>query len=311
MLRPILICVLLASLACGGGSDAGRSGAHAVRSGPPVVVVTFHPTQYLVTRLAGELVRVVCDVPPDADALFWEPDRRAVQRMQRADLIVFNGAGLERWTARVSLPLSRVLDSSAALAGSLLEYEDTEVHSHGVGAQHAHTGVDAHVWLDPRNALEQARAIHAALARILPGAVRGELNDNLASLESDLLALDARLVALSARLGEQHLYASHPAYGYLRARYGWHLVDLDLDPAQMPSDETLEALRGVLAQRPGRLILWESEPAAEIAARLLELGLTGIVYSPAESLGPAERAAGLDFLAVQRANVEALEASLE
>ncbi|MEE8468605.1 MAG: metal ABC transporter substrate-binding protein, partial [Planctomycetota bacterium] len=116
MLRLTLILTLLTLLACGGGGDADRSDAHADRSGPPVVVVTFHPTEYLVTRLAGDLVRVVCDVPPDADALFWEPDRRAVQRMQRADLIVLNGAGLERWTERVSLPRSRVLDSSRALA---------------------------------------------------------------------------------------------------------------------------------------------------------------------------------------------------
>lgn len=306
-----MLFVLLALLACGGGGDTDGSDARAVRSGPPVVVVTFHPTEYLVTRLAGELVRVVCDVPPDADALFWEPDRRAVQRMQRADLIVLNGAGLERWTQRVSLPWSRVLDSSAQLGGSLLEYEDTQVHSHGVGAEHAHTGVDAHVWLDPRNALEQARAIHGALARILPGAARGALNDNLASLQSDLLALDARLVALSARLGRQHLYASHPAYGYLRARYGWRLVDLDLDPAQMPSNEALEALRGLLQERPGQLILWESKPTPQITASLLELGLTGIVYSPAELLGPEDRAGGLDFLTLQRANVQALEAGLE
>lgn len=313
MLRPTLalLLVLLPLLACGAEQGVDRSHASADRAGPPVVVVTFHPTEYLVKRLAGERVRVVCDVPPDADALFWEPDRRAVQRMQRADLIVLNGAGLERWTERVSLPRSRVLDSSAALAGSLLEYEDSQVHSHGSGAEHVHTGVDAHLWLDPNLALEQARSIHAGLARILPAAARGELNQSLAALENDLSALDARLVALSERLGEQFLYASHPAYGYLAARYGWRLVDLDLDPAEMPSAEALEALRALLAERPGRLILWESEPAAEIAARLLELGLTGIVYSPAELLGPEERAAGLDFLAVQRANVQALEASLE
>jgi len=311
MSRLTLILVLLALSACGGDSDSDRSGAPADRSGPPVVVVTFHPTEYLVTRLAGERVRLVCDVPPDADALFWRPDRQAVQRMQSADLVVLNGAGLERWTEHVSLPRSRVLDSSAKLAGSLLQYEDTRVHSHGMGTEHTHTGVDAHVWLDPNNVLEQARAIHGALARLLPGAARGDLNDNLVALESDLLALDARLALISERLGEQHLYASHPAYGYLRARYGWRLVDLDLDPAQMPSNEALEALRGLLRERPGKLILWESEPSPEIASRLRELGLEGIVYSPAELLGPGAREAGSDFLTLQRANVKALEASLE
>ena len=312
---PLLLLLLLLPLlflaACGGGSGPGPGRAPASGpggDGPPLVVTTFHPTEYLAARIAGDLATVVCDLPPGGDALFWTPDDGALRRMQGADLIVLNGAGMEAWREHVSLPEARVVDSSAAFAQRFLEFAQPLTHSHEPqGRSHTHQGLDAHVWMDPLNALEQARAIHAGLLGCLGSLgeeARDILDGNLASLEAELRALHGSLAALEIPDGE-HLYASHPAYRYLAARHAWAVVDLDLDPRAPPDPATLGSVAESLERARGRILLWESEPLPAVAQGFADLGLESVVYDPAEN-----PPAGADFLAIQRGNAQRLAAAL-
>ena len=38
----------------------------------PVVYTTFYPTAYFTQRIAKDYAKVVCPVPEDEDAIFWE-----------------------------------------------------------------------------------------------------------------------------------------------------------------------------------------------------------------------------------------------
>jgi len=103
------------------------------------------------------------------------------------------------------------------------------------------------------------------------------------------------------------LLASHPAYNYVARRYGWNIKNLDLDPQQMPDNESLDEIRTLLKEHPARFILWESAPDPAIAARLeAELELTSVVFSPCELHSAADRDAGLDYLSVMRQNIQNL-----
>ena len=301
--------VLLTLTAC--GPDAPEVMNVAEARARPLVITTFYPTEYLATRLAQGLADVRCDVPADADALFWRPTEEQVHDYQAADLVVLHGAGLETWIDQVSLPLSRTLDSTAAMRERFVEFDDAVTHTHGGGEAHTHAGIDAHTWMDPLNLKVQAAAILGRLSRLLPDH-ESDLRANFKALEADLDALHDSLAALDEVAPGQHLYASHPAYNYLIARHGWPMVNLDLDPGEMPGEEVLTALRAQLEESPGETILWESEPLPELAQLLgEELGLESVTVSPCELLDDAARAAGHDYLSVQRANVEALRAALE
>ncbi len=73
----------------------------------------------------------------------------------------------------------------------------------------------------------------------------------------------------------------------------------------MPSDETFAEIKARMADHPAEYIVWEGEPSPEIEQRFRdELGLESVVFSPVEQLGEEERAAGLDYLKVMRANLE-------
>lgn len=282
-MRParLALCLTL-FLHAGCGEKVATTPAPPTRA-KPEVWTTFYPTTWMTRRIAGDLVEVRCPLPDDEDPIFWQPDTQALEGYQAADLVVINGAEFEKWVATASLPTAWLVDSAKALEPDFVRFEGVPKHSHGPGAAHTHEGIDGHTWLDPKNALVQAQAIHRGLRRLLP-AKQAELDRGLAALAQDLNGLDAELKRLGSLPEGRHLYASHPAYNYLAKRYGWRVANLDLDPETMPTDEVFAAVKAKLAAQSGTHLLWEAQPQAEIAARFeRELGLVSLVVEPCET----------------------------
>ncbi|MEZ5965233.1 MAG: metal ABC transporter substrate-binding protein [Planctomycetota bacterium] len=295
--RPgLLLAGLVSVTACGGDPPAPAAA--------PYVLASFYPLTYFANRIAQGTVEVGCPLPPDTDPVTWRPDRHDVELLQQASLVLINGASFEQWVDKVSLPQSRVVDTSRGLTDRLLTYE-TVTHSHGAGGAHTHTGTDGHTWLDPNNAKVQSRAVHDALAKAFPAHV-AEFAAGLARLDEDLDALHSEFQAVTAKIGTAAVLASHPAYNYLASRYGWQVRDLHLDPGAQPSDADVEAARA--ARGSGKaVLLWETEPTDAMRTTLSALGVESVVFSPCETTPPA----GVDYLAAMRANLQRLAAALD
>jgi zinc transport system substrate-binding protein len=265
------------------------------------VATTFYPLSYFAQRIGDAHIEVVCPLPDEADPSTWMPDTTAIQVYQQADVILVNGAGFEHWLSKVSLPNSKVVETTQPLREQLLQFEQAITHSHGSTGQHSHEGIDGHTWLDPQNAILQAGEIRQALLRLLPQAA-AELTANADALAADLRELDAALRKLTETLGDRPLLASHPAYNYLAKRYGWKLTSLSLDPDERPSAETLAEVRSAVAKAPAHVLLWERGPRGEVAeAYQQEFGLRSVVFSPCET-----PTVGEDYLAAMQHNVTRL-----
>lgn len=298
MLRPSWsLSVLLGLSAC---RDAAPPAA-AVES---YVLTTLYPLTYFAQRIAGDAVDIGCPLPPGADPIFWQPGRHEIASLQGATLILTNGAAFERWIDKTSLPMSRVVDTSKAFAERYVKFQTT-THSHGAGGQHTHEGIDGHTWLDPLNAKLQSQAIHDALAKAFPQHV-ARFAAGLAALQQDLDALHLEFEKVTALLGSAKLLASHPAYNYLAARYGWSITNLDLDPEGEPSAAAVQSVDK--ARGAGKtILLWEAEPHAKARAAF---AVESVVFSPCEALAPERIAAGEDYVSVMRGNLARLSSAL-
>lgn len=274
-------------------------------SAPEGIYTTFYPVTYFANRIAGDRLEIICPLPDGEDPIFWKPSPDVIRRYQKAELILANGASLEKWMPRTPLPRARLVKTAEVFERDFLTYAEATTHSHGSEGEHTHQGVDGHTWLDPIQAIQQAEVIRDALIRIRPGD-EAAFRKGFEALEKDLRSLDQRLAALDG-MKSGWTYASHPAYDYLARRYGWQMVNLDLDPDEPPTEEQLEEIRAHLAEKPSDRILWESAPREETARRLRdELGLESVVFSPVESVPEA----GEDYLSVMRKNLDALTAAL-
>ena len=90
----------------------------------------------------------------------------------------------------------------------------------------------------------------------------------------------------------------------MKKRYGWNVVNLDLDPESMPGDEVIAAIAESQKNTPARHLLWEGEPTKEIRERFeRELGLASVVFSPCELMDPEDLESGADYMKVMRKNL--------
>lgn len=240
---------------------------------PRVVAVTY-PLQFFAERLLGDAAEVVFPVPPETDPSFWRPSISDISSIQSADLIMLNGAGFATWIDRVSLPRSRVVNTSSAFSDQYIVTE-TITHSHGDGGEHSHEGLANYIWLDPALAGQQAGAIAAAAVR--RGLVPQDAADaRLAALQADLSALAEAAVPAT----EAVFIATHPRYQYLARAFGLRIEALEWEAGAAPDAAQLADLQAKMDGSGATVLIWEAEPPAASREAVQAMGLTSVIFPP-------------------------------
>jgi len=269
------------------------------------IYVVNYPLKYFAERIAGDHARVVFPAPAEKDPAYWMPDAATVAAYQKADLILLNGANYAKWVRKVSLPRSKMVDTSAKFKDRLITAEEVVTHSHGAAGAHAHESLAFTTWLDFDLAAKQAGLVMKALSRKKPAA-RDFFKKNYAALEHDLLALDEEMKRIAAKNPLSPLVASHPVYDYLSRRYGFNMRSVHWEPDEFPSDAQWSELRAILKKHPAKWMIWEGEPMKESAERLKAIGINSLVFDPCGNI-PDQG----DFMSVIRRNGKNLESAFQ
>jgi zinc transport system substrate-binding protein len=269
-------------------------------AGPLNVYVVNYPLKYFAERIGGDQVKVQFPVPADVDPAYWNPDLAAISAFQKADLILLNGAGYAGWVAKVSLPRSKMVDTSRQFKDQYIITKEALTHSHGVGIEHSHEALTFTTWLDFEIATRQAEAIVSALGRKRPQ-LRDTFQRNYKALAVDLETLDRDIQAIVSKNPATPLIASHPVYDYFARRYGLNLVSVHWEPDQVPHDDQLREFEKILKRHPAEWMIWEGQPVQASVAQLKALGVDSLVFDPCGNL-PDQG----DFMTVMRRNVEDL-----
>ena len=267
----------------------------------PVVYVSNYPLKYFTERIAASLVDIKFPARSAGDPAYWQPAPEQIVEMQQADLIILNGASYEKWLKNVTLPQSRLVQTSAGFTDKLIPLEETVTHSHGLEGEHEHAGTAFTSWLDMTLAVEQAKAIKDALAKLLPQH-RSQFEDQFKKLETDLLALDAEMNQIVSASPNRKVVFSHPVYQYLERRYGIAGMSVHWEPEELPDDEMWTDFKHILEHHPAKWMIWEGEPDKSIVTELDKRGINSVVFDPCGS----EPDKG-DFLAVMRQNINNIQ----
>jgi zinc transport system substrate-binding protein len=269
------------------------------------IYVVNYPLKYFAERIAGDRAKVVFPAPSEGDPAYWMPDAETVAAYQKADLILLNGANYAKWVRKVSLPRSKMVDTSAKFKDRYITAEEVVTHSHGAEGAHAHESLAFTTWLDFDLAAKQARVAMEALSRKKPAA-EDFFKKNYAALEHDLLALDNEMKSIAAKNPLLPLFASHPVYDYLSRRYGLNMKSVHWEPDEFPSDAQWSELRAMLKKHPAKWMIWEKEPMKESAERLKAIGVNSLVFDPCGNI-PDQG----DFMSVIRRNGENLKPAFQ
>ncbi len=228
-----------------------------------------------------------------------------MSEIQSADLILANGAGYAKWMEKVSLPSSKIVNTSEGFKDKFIEIKDGPTHSHGGDGAHSHTEIAFTTWLDFKLAIVQASAVKHALVRLIPDKAAA-LNQNFNILKDELELLDARMETLAIGVGDKGIIGSHPVYQYLSQGYGINIKSLHWEPDVMPTAMEWNDLESLAEKKKINMMLWENTPIAEITDRLNKIGFTIIVFNPCGN----EPKNG-DFMSVMANNLSQFELTEE
>ncbi len=274
-----------------------------LQAAPELNIYTVnYPLKYFAQTIAAEHASVTLPMPNDIDPAFWAPQAEDIAGLQKADVILLNGANYAKWLPTVSLPLFKLVNTSSEFRDAYIPLTEGITHNHGAGGKHSHTGIAFTTWLDLSLAEKQAKAIYKALSRKKPN-LNADFVKNYIPLQENLQKMDAELKAVAESLQGQPLIGSHPVYQYLSKAYQLNLQSVHWEPEEAPTAEQWQGLKELLQSHPAKWMVWEGEPAVETVAELEKLGVKSIVFSPA---GNAPETG--DFLSVMQQNIANLKA---
>ena len=264
------------------------------------VVASFYPVYEFVKEIGGNKVDVTCLIPIGVEPHDYEPTIQQIQNAETADLVVYNGAGLEKWIDKIKAKFK--VEASQGL--NLLMSNDTGTFG----------TYDLHVWLDPILAELEVENIRDALVKIDPANTQyykanadrfiGKLND-----------LDDRIKTELATCNKKDFIAFHNAFTYFANRYGLnqHSVHLGLTPEGEVLPQRLQEVI-VLARDLGLHIVYSEDlvdpRSSEVIAQEIPNGKV-LILSPIEGINSEEQRAGIGYLDKMNENVENLKKGLE
>ncbi len=248
------------------------------------VVGSFYPIYEFVKRVGGNKVDVSTLIPIGVEPHDFEPTIQQIQKAGSADLVVYNGAGLEKWSDKINSKFK--VDASQGL--SLLTGNVTKTTG----------GYDPHVWLDPILAKREVENIRDALVKVDPTNSQyykanadifiGELND-----------LDNKIKDELSNCSKKDFIAFHNAFTYFASRYGLNQHGIQ---GLTPEGEILpQRLQGViqLARDLGLNIIYSEDlvdpRSAEVIAQEIPNGKV-LILSPIEGINAEEQKDGIGYL---------------
>ena len=272
---------------------------------PLTVYAVNYPLKYFAERIGGEHVKCVFPAPDDVDPAYWIPDTATIAAYQQADLVLLNGAGYAGWVDKVSLPRSKLINTSRDFRDQYITIKSAVSHSHGPGGAHAHEGAAFTTWIDFNLAARQAKAIADAFSRKKAGQ-RQIFQKNYSALERELMEIDQKIKELTSKEASKPLLGSHPVYDYFARRYGLKMKSVHWEPDEAPTDAQWAELQSILAKHPAQWMIWEGEPMKESTQRLKSIGVDSLVFDPCGNT-PVQG----NFLNVMRQNVENLKSAFK
>lgn len=224
-----LIAALAAVVLLAGCSGAGSGGAGGGGHGKLRVVATTTQVQDFARVIGGDRIQLSGILKPNVDPHDYEPSPADLDAIARADVLVKNGVGLEKW-----------LDAairSAGFHGTVVDASQGVKIRTGNGSDEQRGG-DPHIWHNPLNAKIMCANIERAFAAADPAGA-ATYKANLAAYEARLTSLDAWIARQISGLANKRLVTNHDAFGYYVDRY--HLVFVG---AIIPSFDTSAELSG-------------------------------------------------------------------
>ncbi|WP_397361779.1 metal ABC transporter solute-binding protein, Zn/Mn family [Paenibacillus sp.] len=321
----ILALVLVFTLTACGPKSSGS-----IVEGKVNVVTTFYPIYEFTREIGGDDINAINLLPVGVEPHDWTPRSQDIINTSKAQLFLYNGAGLEGWVPN----FLKGLDSSSKAVAvevskgiDLIMTDEDDGHDHGGSGEEDHHEEDAdhnshaagdslhtdpHTWVSPKSAIIMARNIKESLQSVDPEH-KDSYEERYNKLAERLQALDSKFEQELTKLPNHKIVVSHQAFSYLTRDYGLeqHAI-MGLSPDAEPRGQDLVNLAKMVKEEDIRYIFFEELVSDKLAKTLAaEAGVSTMVLNPVEGLTAEQEKNGDNYFTLMEKNLQNLIMALQ
>ncbi|MFC9945035.1 zinc ABC transporter substrate-binding protein AztC [Streptomyces pratensis] len=302
LLTVITLVFAATATACTSGDDRPR------------VVVTTNILGDITQEIVGDEAEVTVLMKPNADPHSFGLSAVQAAELERADLVVFNGLGLEENVLR-HVDAARESGVAAFEVGKAVDPLTFRLGGDG-GPEKEAGQPDPHFWTDPHRVREAAGLIADQVVEHVTGVDEKAVRDNAARYDGQLAGLTTWMEKSFDRIPEDRraLVTNHHVFGYLAERFGFRVIGAVIPSGTTlasPSSSDLRSLTEAMRDAGVRTVFADSSQPTRLAEVLrTELGgQVRVVELYSESLTEKGKGAGT-YLQMMRANTDAMAEGL-
>lgn len=301
-IRYSLLLILLVLVGCGSAASSAPASTLATSSTPAATtasstiraVTTMSILADLIKNVGGERVVVQNVIPVGAGAEDYQPTPQDAKTIAQADVLFFNGHGLEEWLDDLFTSAGKPELQRIELSKDLPALE--------IGSAEFADG-NPHFWLNPQYTIRYVEVIRASLSQLDPAGA-AIYAANAAAYSAELTRLDQELAAAFGAIpaADRKMVTNHDAFPYFAERYGFRIVGNVLgNPESEPSAGDLARLVQTLKAEQVKAIFAESQYSSKLVDTLAqEAGIAVVAHLYTDSL--ADGASGNSYVALMRTN---------
>ena len=271
------------------------------------VLATFYPLLDFAQNVGGDKVNVTLLVPETVDVHEFEPTPSSIEAVASANVLVYNGAGLEPWIGDVV---------SAADNSKLVQVDTSQgIQLLPVSAefQKDNRTIDPHIWLDPLNAKQQVNNILQGLIKADPADTQ-YFTQNAQTYDAKLDALNAQIISIttSPNVKTHYFITFHEAFAYFAKQYNLTQLPISGPFEEEPTPSDIQNVITAIHQYHLLYVGYESLENPAISQSIAsQTNATLVPMNPIEGLTAQEKAAGDNYISLMQATVANIQLALD
>jgi ABC-type Zn uptake system ZnuABC Zn-binding protein ZnuA len=258
----------------------------------------------IANNVAGNRFQVDSLIPLGLDPHGFEPTPADAARLERCDMLIINGGGIETWLPSLQSTiggLDKILDASRGIPSRAMPD----------GTQ----GDDPHFWLDPTLVIRYVENIRDRFSQIDP-AGQSAFTANADLYIQQLRSLDQWIQSSVAAIPAERriLVTNHDSLGYFADRYGFRILGTlipSTSSGSEPSAQQLAQLVDIMRSSGAKAIFLDAGSNRQLADQMArETGATVVADLYVHSLS-APGGDAPTYIEMMRRNVERIVAALQ
>ncbi|MGD0449561.1 MAG: zinc ABC transporter substrate-binding protein [Candidatus Bathyarchaeia archaeon] len=298
----ILVAVIIVATIAAGVYLNNNKGTNS--SSKLTVLATFYPLYDFAQNVGGDKVSVSLLVPETVDVHEFEPTPSSIEAVSSANVLVYNGAGLEPWLQNIV---------SAAGNPNLVQVDSSQnITLLPVPAefQKNNQTIDPHIWLDPLNAKQQVNNILQGLIKADP-ADSQYFTQNAIAYDAQLDNLNSLAINATTNTPTKVFITFHEAFAYFAKQYNVTQLSISGPFEEEPTPSDIQNVITAINQNHLKYVGYESLENPAISQSIgSQTNATLINMNPIEGLTADQKAAGDNYISLMKQDIANIHLAL-